>query len=499
MNAGPADLRATLAMLEQHGELARVTGEVDWDRELGAVTREALYRKGPALLYENITGYNGPGALCRQLATSLMASRRRLALCLGLDENATNEFVVKHVLSRLDERVAPVMVNSGPVQEHTILPPDIDLEAFPVPRWHYLDGGRYINTYAAVVTKDPDTGSVNVGVYRGMIGGRDRIPVLLVASQHWGRHWTKYQDRGQRMPVACVYGWNPVMDIVAGSPVPEGVSEYEVMGALLGQPVPLVRCRTVDLEVPASAEIVVEGFIDPDPSTHQLEGPFGEFTGYVSDLPTMRPVIQATAVTHRTDPIFRGTLEGSLPGAPGENSHVSAVLRAAIAWKILERSGVPGVLDVFVHPVTNGTTIVVQIRKSSEGHAKWVASALWSTGAALYRYKNVIVVDEDVDPSDYSALDWAIAYRVRAGTDDVVVFRGTFGSPIDPSTPLEDRDLSTLGTGLWNRVLIDATKTWRYKARPEWGGATFPPTVAPAPEDRERVLRRWAEYGLQDL
>ena len=499
MSSGPADLRATLAMLRSHGELAEVTGEVHWDRELGALTREMLFRKGPALLYRNITGYNGVDARCSQLATSLMASRRRLALCLGLEEELSNAQLVKHVIRKLNERIRPVLLDDGPVLEQQLSASEVNLEAFPVPRWHHLDGGRYVNTYAAVVTKDPDTQAVNVGVYRGMITRRDGIAVLLVPSQHWGRHWTKYQARNQPMPVACVYGWNPVMDIIAGSPVPEGVSEYEVIGALLGEPVPLVKCRTVDLEVPASAEIVVEGFIDPNPSTYELEGPFGEFTGYVSDVPTPRPVVQVTALSHRTDPIFRGTLEGSLPGAAGENSHVSAVLRAAIAWNTLDSAGVPGILDVFVHPVTNGTTIVVQIRKSSEGHAKWVAAALWSTGAALFRYKNVIVVDDDIDPSDYSALDWAIAYRVRARTDDVVVFPGMFGSPIDPSTPLEERSLEDLGTGLWNRVLIDATKTWRYAAREEWGGAKFPPTVAPSHEDRAQVLRRWDEYGFEGL
>ncbi len=213
--------------------------------------------------------------------------------------------------------------------------------------------------------------------------------------------------------------------------------------------------------------------IDPDEATYEMEGPFGEFTGYVSDVPTPHRVIQVAALNHRTDPIFRGTLEGSLPGAAGENSQISSVLRTAIAWKTLADAGVPGVLDVFVHPVTNGTTIVVQIDKQSEGHPKWVASALWSTSAALFRYKNVIVVDGDVDPSDYSAIDWAIAYRARALTDDVVVFPRGFGSPIDPSTLLADRSLPELGTGLWKRVLIDATKTWRYEAREEWGGAKY--------------------------
>jgi UbiD family decarboxylase len=258
--------------------------------------------------------------------------------------------------------------------------------------------------------------------------------------------------------------------------------------------VPLVRCRTVDLAVPATAEIVVEGTIDPDPASYLPEGPFGEYTGYISDVSTPRPVITVSALTHRTDPIFRGTLEGSLPGAGGENSYMSAVQRAAVAWQLLDSAGVPGVLDVYVHPVTNGTTIVVQIKKVNEGHAKWVAMALWASHAALYRYKNVIVVDDDVDPSDYSAIDWAIAYRVRPGSDDLVVFPSTFGSPIDPSTPLEDRSVTELGAGLWNRLLVDATKTWRYPARAEWGGAKFPPTVANTPEDIELVRRRWAEY-----
>lgn len=491
------DLRTAIDRLRSHGELADVTGEVHWDRELGTLTREALRRKGPALLFRNITDYNKPDARCGQLVTNLLASNRRLSLLLGYDEPPGHDEIVGHVLRKNAERVPPVLVDDGPVHDVVVTGDDVDLAELPVPRWHHLDGGRYINTFAAIVTKDPEDGSVNLGVYRGMLSGRNKIPMLLVPSQHWGLHWAKHLERNKPMQVACVYGWHPVMDFLAGSPIPKGVSEYDVMGAYLGAPVPLVKCRTVDLEVPASAEIVVEGYISPDPDTYELEGPFGEFTGYVSDVPTKRPTIQVTAMTHRQSPIFRGTLEGSLPGASGENSHMSALQRAAIAWRTLENAGVPGVRDVYVHPVTNGTTIAVQIRKVNEGHAKWVASALWSSGAALYRYKNVIVVDEDIDISDYSALDWAIAYRVRAGTDDVVVMPGSFGSPIDPSTPLEERSVAQLGSGLWNRVLIDATKTWRYAPRPEWGGERFPPTVENAPEDVTRVRDRWDDYGFE--
>lgn len=490
------DLRDTIAFLEEKGELARATGLVHWDRELGVVTREVLRRKGPALLYTNIQDYNQPGSRSTQLITGLFAGYRRLSLLLGFPDRVSNDQLVRHVMEKNAGRLATTLVDKGPVHENVLLGSDVNLFEFPVPKWHYLDGGRYINTFASVVTRDPDDGWVNVGVYRGMIADRDKISVLLAPSQHWGRHWARYTGRKQVMPVACVYGWNPVMDFVAGSPLPFGVNEYEVMGAYLGAPVPLVKCRTVDLEVPAAAEIVVEGFISPDPATFMPEGPFGEFTGYVSDIPTSRPVIQVTAVTHRDNPIFRGTLEGSLPGASGENSFMSSIQRAAIAWNLLERAGVPGVLNVVVHPVTNGTTVVVQIDKAFEGHAQQVASALWSSNAALYRYKTVIVVDDDVDPTDYEAIDWAIAYRVRPGTDDTVVFPGSFGSPLDPSTPLEMRSVPKLGAGLWNRLLIDATRTWRFDPRPEWQNRNFPPTVANTPEERQRVLDRWDTYGF---
>jgi 4-hydroxy-3-polyprenylbenzoate decarboxylase len=490
------DLRSALETLRAAGELAEVTGEVNWDRELGTITREVLRRKGPALLFRNIRDYNGPDARCGQVVTSLLASHRRIALLLGLPEEIDNRSLVDYVTRTNRERIAPVLVDKGPVQEHVLLGDEVDLTAFPVPHWHHLDGGRYINTFGAVVTKDPVTGIANAGVYRGMISGRNSIPMLMVPSQHWGRHWAEHLRRGEPMPVASVYGWHPVMDFLAGSPIPRDVNEFEVAGAYLGEPVKMVKCRTVDLEVPASAEMVVEGYISPDPASYHLEGPFGEFTGYVSDLPTPRPTLTVTAITHRDQPIFRGTLEGSLPGASGENSYMSSVQRAAIAWQALTTAGVPGITDVYVHPVTNGTTIVVQIDKVNEGHAKWVAAALWSTGAALYRYKYVIVVDQDVDPSDYSAIDWAIAYRVRPGTDDIVVFPGTFGSPIDPSTPLADRSVEDLGSGLWNRMLIDATRTWRYAPQKQWGGARFPPTVVPAAEDLELVHARWSEYGF---
>ena len=283
------------------------------------------------------------------------------------------------------------------------------------------------------------------------------------------------------------------------SPVAPGVCEWDVMGAYSGEPAQLVRCETVDLEVPASAEIVIEGTISDDPTTYETEGPFGEFTGYVSDLPTPRPTMKITCITHRRDPIFRGSLEGTLPGCYSENSVMSSVQRAAIAWNILNGAGIPGILDVYAPPITNGVNIRVQIKKHYQGQPKQIAAALWGNSAAQYRYKHVIVVEEDIGPADDEQVEWALAHRVNAGEGGVVIFPGIFGSPIDPSTPLEDRDVAQLGTGLWNRMLIDATRSWKNPRRPEWGGERFPPTVRPSPDDEARVNARWSEYGLGDL
>jgi 4-hydroxy-3-polyprenylbenzoate decarboxylase len=175
---------------------------------------------------------------------------------------------------------------------------------------------------------------------------------------------------------------------------------------------------------------------------------------------------------------------------------MSAIQRAAIAWNILRNAGISGIQDVYIHPVNNGTTVIVQIKKLYEGQPKQIASALWGSNASTFRYKIVIVVDEDIDPSDYEAVDWAINYRVDPGSDDLVIFRGTLGSALDPSTPLENRRLSELGAGLWNRLLIDATRTWRFPRRPEWNNEKFPPVSRNRPEDIEQVRKRWADYGF---
>ncbi len=493
---GFSDLRETLEYLESRGELAEVRGEVDWNVELGTVAREVIRRRGPALLFTNIREHNQPGARCRRLATGLFASFRRLSLLLGFEECQPNRALIDYVIEKNATLIPPRLVSDGPVHTHVLTGKAIDLYEFPAPKWHHLDGGRYLGTMGCVVTRDPQTRLMNVGIYRSMIVGRDRMSTLIAGSQGWGAHFAKHRARGESMPVAFVFGWDPVMEFIGGSPIPATICEYDVMGGYRGEPVPLVKCKTVELEVPAAAEIVIEGAIADDPATYALEGPFGEYTGHVSEVPTPRPVVQVSAITHRSDPILRGTLEGSLPGASPENGYMSAIQRAAIAWNLLRQAGIPGILDVFIHPVNYGTTVIVRIKKHYEGQPKQIAAALWGSNAATYRYKIVIVVDDDIDPSDYEAVDWALNYRVDPGSDDLVIFRSTLGSALDPSTALENRQLAALGAGLWNRLLIDATRTWRFAPRPEWGGQRFPPLVTSRPEDLELVRQRWSEYGF---
>ncbi len=494
------DLRGWIAALKAEGELQEINAEVDWDCEIGAITRKAFGNgDGPALMFTNIKGYNGPDALCRTLFTGGLSNYSRVRMMFGLPKDASIADMMQTARYFYNQRVPPRIVETGPIKQNILKGKDIDIHRIPAPRWHRLDGGRYINTIQSTVTKDIDTGVMNVGMYRGMIGKhRDTLPVLLWPAQHWGHHFNKHERARKPMPVAHVYGWEPCMPFCSSSPIPTGVCEYDVMGAMRGAPVDLVKCETVDLYVPASAEMVIEGTIDPDPATFEDEGPFGEYTGYFGGDQGPKHVTKVTAVTFRNDPIHRGTLEGTMPKMLNENSIMSSIQRAAVAWNVLDRAGVPGITGVHCPAANNGTTLIIQLRQFYRGQAKQAAAAIWGSNAAHMRYKNVWVVDEDIDIYDYGALDWAFAYRVNAAEDDIVFFPGTFGSALDPSTRLKYRDTQKFGTGKWCRVLIDATMNMDFDPEPQYGGNRFPHMVTPEKQDLELIERRWKEYGFKD-
>jgi len=492
------DLRGWIKALKAQDELQEIDAEVDWNIELGTIMRLA---QGPgtgrAMLFNNIKGYNKPASRCRRIFGSALNNYRRIAIMLGLPPDTHPRELVKIGRTILRDAIPPKIVKTGPCKENIVKGKDVNLDDFPSPYWNRLDGGRYILTYGGVVTKDPETGVMNVGIYRGMVGGRDRIPILMWRAQHIGHHVSGWQHEGKKeMPIAVALGWEPSLGFCAGSPVPKGLCEYDVMGAIRGEPVELVKCETVDLYVPASAEIVIEGYLGLDPDTYMMEGPYAEVTGYVAGDRSPKPTIRITCITHRNDPILRGTIEGSMPGSFSENAMCSSIFRSSTAWDVLDRAGVPGITDVWCPPVQAGMNLLIRMKQTYRGQAKQAANAIWGSSAGHVRYKHVTVVDDDIDIHDYAAVDWAIAYRVNAGENDIVIMPATFGMGIDPSMRKRDRNVTLFGTGKWNRVLIDATMNLDYDPDPDLGGARFPPTVWPAPEDVDAVKARWDELGL---
>jgi len=492
------DMRNWIKALKTAGELHEIDAEVDWNIELGTVMRLAQGAgTGPALQFNNIKDYNHQASRCRRVFGCGLSSYRRVAMMMGLAPDTHPRELVKIGRNILSGSVPPKVVSSGPCKENILKGKDIDLYQFPVPYWNRLDGGRYILTYGGVVTKDLESGIMNVGIYRGMVASRDQIPILMWRAQHIGHHVTAWQQGGKpEMPIAVAIGWEPSLGFCGGAPVPKGVCEYDVMGAIRGAPVELVKCETVDLYVPATSEIVIEGYLQLDPATYLMEGPFAEFTGYVAGDRAPKPAIRVTAVTHRNDPILRGTIEGSLPGSFSENAICSSIMRAATAWNVLDRAGVPGITDVWCPPVHAGINLLIRMKQSYRGQAKQAANAIWGSSAAHVRYKHITVVDDDIDIHDYAAVDWAVAYRVNAGEDDVIIMPATFGAGLDPSTRKRDRNPALFGTGKWNRLLIDATMNMDYDPDPDFDGARFPSLVWPDKADVEAAQARWTELGL---
>ncbi len=251
------DLREWIDDLEERNDLKRITAEVDWDEEIGAITREISSQFGPALLFENIKGHRQ--TLCRRLFTNGTGTRERVCRLLGVSEKTSYRESGLHLQRPFRQTSKTAHREQRAGQRKYRQGDAVDLFQFPVPKWNPHDGGRFIMTSASIVTKDPDTGILNAGTYRGMIGKKNTIGVLLAMTQGWGKHFSKYKNRGQEMPVAVVIGWDQTLFIAASTPVNH--SEYELAGSLRGAPVELVKCETSDLLVPASAEIVLEGFV----------------------------------------------------------------------------------------------------------------------------------------------------------------------------------------------------------------------------------------------
>jgi UbiD family decarboxylase len=298
------------------------------------------------------------------------------------------------VLAACEHPLEPVVVNDGPCQENVFKGDEVNLDIFPIPKWHRLDGGRYI-TLGIVITKDPETGKRNVAVNRQQVYAEDKVGVHAV--QQTGVLLNKYRSRGQAMPVAVAIGLPPAIVAPACTRAALGQDEFGIAGALRGGPVELVKCKTIDLEVPANAEVVLEGEVPPDDSLWEIEGPFGEATGYYSGDKSRKPTIFIKALTFRADAIMQGTLEGY---PPSESTTLRTIGGTVGVWSKVQKLGVPGIKEIYVTDMgcANFMVRVALERQYYAGHARQVMEAIWAS--LSHNAKWVIVFDADIDIHD---------------------------------------------------------------------------------------------------
>jgi 4-hydroxy-3-polyprenylbenzoate decarboxylase len=469
------DLRKCLRFAEEIGNLEYVDG-ADPDMELGAIYELSLEDEHPpVLVFRNIKGHPPNYRVAVNVRSSEV-----------FDSGATGLALVENYRRRNHKRaepIPPVVVTAGPVLENVREGADIDIHAFPAPRWHGDDGGRYIGTECMVITRDPDTGWVNFGTYRVQVHDRTTLVVFIEHGKHGDVIRRKYWAKGEACPMAISVGQAPVLGAAAASTPGPGVSEYAVAGSRLGRAIEVVEGRHTGLPFPADSELVFEGFMPPPEVRAEAEGPFGEWPGYYASSTRPEPVLEVKAVYHRDDPIVTGappmkpTLPGFWHGTAG-SSHI----RAAALWDELEAAGVPGVKGVWKLPGGGPRFInVVAIEQMHQGHAKMAGLVAAGCGSNAYLGRIVIVVDHDIDITKTAEVMWALATRWDPKTQTDII-DGCWTGYIDPMIEPSRREKDDLSN---SRIIIYATRPFAWKK-------DFPPVNAVAPSYAEEVRKRWS-------
>lgn len=477
------DLRQFLAAVDSRGELKTVKGAA-WDLEMGALV-ELVYREGkdpkPVMVFDDIPGY--PKGF--RTAFGMLASTWRLARTLGLPENETAPMQLHQNWYRRHQEIraiAPRAVDTGPVMENTVTGAGIDVLKFPVPRFHEMDGGRYIGTAHAVIQKDPDSGWVNVGTYRVMVAGKDRLALHATPGKHGNIMTNKYFAKGMAMPVAIAIGLDPVLWWFACQPdTPWGMSEYEAAGGIMGKPFEVITGAHSGLPFPAHCEIVIEGECRPGETVD--EGPFGEWSGYYANRglkPVPEPVIRVTAIHHRNNPI----LTCSMPAVPPHTFTLMLAIADSVGIRSrLENYGIPGIKGVWSNFTGSGGLFnVISLEQLYSGHALQAGILASQYSAEMGAF--TVVVDDDIDPSNMDQVLWAMVTRTRLDRQIHVIphcHTNNVHPAIPPEEKMQDGKIKLLTAA---RVVIDACRELSWKK--DWY-----PVSRISPEFREQMLQKW--------
>jgi UbiD family decarboxylases len=483
------DLRDFIARLEQEGKLKRITLTVDPYLEMTEICDRTLRSGGPALLFENPKGHHIP------VLGNLFGTPERVALGMGQDNVQALREVGK-LLAFLKEpeppqgmkdawqklpifkqvlNMAPRVVSGASCQENVVETPDVDLARLPVQTCWPEDAGPLI-TWALVVTRGPHKARHNLGIYRQQVIGRNKL-IMRWLSHRGGaldfRDWCESYP-GKPFPVAVALGADPATILSAVTPIPDTLSEYAFAGLLRGGRTELVKCQTNDLQVPASAEFVLEGHIRP--GEEASEGPFGDHTGYYNEV-EMFPVFTVERITHRDNPIYHSTYTGRPPDEP-------AVLSMALneVFVPLLQKQFPEIVDFYLPPEGCSYRLaVVTMKKRYPGHAKRVMLGVWSYLRQFMYTKFVIVTDDDVDARDWKDVIWAITTRMDAARDTVII----------DNTPIDYLDFASPVSGLGSKIGFDATAKWKGETT-----RNFPRPIRMSEAVKKRIDAMWQALGI---
>ncbi|TDG15282.1 4-hydroxy-3-polyprenylbenzoate decarboxylase [Seongchinamella unica] len=488
------DLREFIAELEQRGELVRITTEVDPHLEMTEVADRTLRAGGPALLFENPKGYDTP------VLANLFGTEQRVALGMGEEDiSALREIgellaylrqpdppkgmrdlvdkapVLKQVLN-----MGPSTVRNPPCQYHAKTGDEVDLYQLPIQTCWPGDAGPLV-TWPLVITRGPEKDRQNLGIYRMQLIGRNKLIMRWLSHRGGALDYRDWQlsHPGKRYPVAIALGADPATTLGAVTPIPDGISEYAFAGLLRGSKTEIAECftplcREHGLQVPASAEYILEGYLEPGEEAD--EGPFGDHTGYYNEVERF-PVFTVAAITHRESPIYHSTYTGRPPDEPA----VLGVALNEVFIPLLQKQ-FPEISDFYLPPEgCSYRMAVVTMRKEYPGHAKRVMLGVWSFLRQFMYTKFVIVTDEDVNARDWKDVIWAITTRMDPQRDCVFI----------DNTPIDYLDFASPVAGLGSKVGLDATNKWPGETDREWGEP-----IAMDESVKQRVNEIWSELGI---